>query len=102
VVPADVLRFVGHAMQIITSATLPALPDEVKSLVRSGVYSLYTLREPASAAYLLVTNRDDFYLLSSTGEPVAGTVRDYRDVQLLEAVGFSDGAPEDRLTHNWT
>lgn len=89
-------------MRIITSATLSALPDEVKSLVRSGVYSLYTLREPAAAAYLLVTNRDDFYLLSATGEPVPGVVRDYRDVPLLEAVGFSDAPPEDRLAHNWT
>jgi hypothetical protein len=88
-------------MKIITSATLSALPDEVKSLVQSGVYSLYTLREPSSASYLLVTNRDDFYLLSPTGEPVPGTVRDYRDVQLLEAVGFSD-ASEERLLHNWT
>ena len=88
-------------MKIITSATLSALPEEVKSLVRSGVYCLYTVSEPASASYLLVTNRDDFYLLASNGEPVAAEVRDYEDVQLLEAVGFSDGAPEDQLIHNW-
>jgi hypothetical protein len=88
-------------MQLIASTTLSALPDEVKSLVRSGVYSLYTVREPSSATYLLVTNRDRFYLLSAIGEPVFGTVRDYRDVQLLEAVGFSDPAPEERLLHNW-
>ncbi|HYP89217.1 MAG TPA: hypothetical protein VEQ59_13715 [Polyangiaceae bacterium] len=88
-------------MKIITSATLSALPEEVKSLVRSGVYCLYTVSEPASASYLLVTNRDDFYLLSSTGEPVPAAVRDYEDVQLLEAVGFSDGAAEERLAHNW-
>jgi hypothetical protein len=86
-------------MKTIHSAVLSALPNEVKSLVRSGVYTLYTTKDRARGAYLLVTNRNEFYLLSEQGDPIGGVTLD--EVALDDVVSFSDPVPADMLAQNW-
>ena len=86
-------------MKTIHSAILSSLPDEVKSLVRSGVYTLYTVKN-GPGAYLLVTNRNEFYLLSPQGEPIGG-ITTLGDIALDDVVAFSDPAAPDSLAQNW-
>jgi hypothetical protein len=79
-------------MKILGDSSLPELPQEIKSLVRDGVYSLYEI-EHADARYLLITKGEhEYYLLSETGAvtPTAG-VKSIADVKLLRAMSFSAG-----------
>ncbi|RYZ03765.1 MAG: hypothetical protein EOO73_26380 [Myxococcales bacterium] len=82
------------SLKIIDSHALAGLPREVRSLIRRGVYSLYTFSATDGAAYLLATNRNEFYLLSSIGTPLSsGDVASLDDPRIGEAVSFSDTEP---------
>lgn len=88
-------------MKVIDSSQLSGLPREVRALVRSGVYSLYAFSGD-DAAYLLVTNRNEFYLLSSVGHPISsGAVANLDDPRIGEAVSFSDVKPSRDLNFSW-
>ncbi|HEX2732521.1 MAG TPA: hypothetical protein VHM70_13000 [Polyangiaceae bacterium] len=86
-------------MKAIDSSDLVRLAAEVKSLIRDGVYSLYTVQHP-SAAFLLVTSQDDAYLLASDGEVVDGA-SGASEVQVEQAVCFADPPARDSLHVNW-
>lgn len=77
-------------MKLIHSDTLRSTPREVKELIRDGVYSLYVVEHPR-AGFVLVTNRDELYLLTATGSiapaPEGSTLQSF---ELREAVSFSD------------
>jgi hypothetical protein len=89
-------------MKVINSESLVALPREVKALIRNGVYTLYTLGAAGGAAYLLVTNRAEFYLLSSDGHPQdASSIKSISDVDLDQVVSFSDDGPRSEFQVNW-
>lgn len=78
-------------MKTISSEALYALPQEVKELVRSGVYSLYTLKI-GGPVYLLVTNRGEQYFLASDGSLASGPeIADLRSA-IEQAVSFSDAS----------
>lgn len=90
-------------MKIINSSALVGLPREVLALVRDGVYSLYTL--PAAtgggAAYVLVTNKGEFYFLAEDGSPRAsGGERRLGDIEVDQLVNFSDASSSPGLQIN--
>lgn len=88
-------------MKIIHSGSLQSLPREVKELIRDGVYALYTT-DHAGAAFVLVTNRDEIYLLSSSGSIApAPSGYDVRSVGVREAVAFSDAPQQESARVNW-
>lgn len=90
------------SMKIINSAELTALPNEVRALIRSGIYSLYVFAGGGAAAYLLATNRNEFYLLSSAGQPLPSCdVANLDDVRIREAVSFSDTRDTRGLNFSW-
>jgi len=80
-------------MLLIHSDTLRALPQEVKELIRDGVYSLYVVDRPG-APFMLVTDRGEVYLVSNGGGLTPGPDgADVRSMAPKEAVAFSDGSP---------
>lgn len=88
-------------MKMINSAALTGLPREVLSLIRDGVYSLYSLPAGAAAQYLLVTNNNEFYFLSADGHPQQATVARLDEIELDQLVSFSD-LPDGRdVQLNW-
>lgn len=89
-------------VKTIDSKTLPGLPREVKSLIRGGIYSLYTVkRGAAAAAYVLATNRGEFHLLSSAGEPTGPSFRSLDSIDLEDVVQFADFTPDESPLQNW-
>jgi len=89
------------AMKMMNSAVLVGLPREVLHLIRDGVYSLYSLPPDASARYVLVTNRGEFYFLSADGHPQPRGSSSLDDVELEQVVGFSDPAEPHGMQMNW-
>jgi hypothetical protein len=76
------------AMRMLPAAELPKLPAEVKSLVASGMYSLYEIA--AGAKYVLYTQqRQNHYLLSEDGDVVrSGTGSVTPPLDIVRAVSF--------------
>lgn len=83
-------------MKRISSDELSKLPSEIKSLVRSGVYSLYTL-SGTEAAYVLVTNQSERYFLSCDGVLLSGVSVTDLKTAIREVVGFSDQGADDAI-----
>jgi hypothetical protein len=89
----------GELVKIIDSHMLRGLPNEVKDLVRDGVYSLYTLKSSAGPKYLLVTNSAEHYFLAADGTLVPGVKVDDLRAVIDQVVSFSD-ATTDRVMVN--
>lgn len=84
------------------SQELKQLPNEVKALINEGVYSLYTVRNRSDLRYVLLTNAQEIYALSETGEILPSIViKRIQDVELGEALHFSDLEPRPALRLNY-
>ncbi len=81
-------------MTTLRQEDLAALPADIKALVQDGVYALYSIRSP-SAKYLLVTNRQERYFLSSSGAVVPKPSREVADSDIIDVVVFAGPASGD-------
>lgn len=77
-------------MKTLRPEDLPALPSEIKALVREGVYSLYEIRNPGARYLLLTKDRNEFYFLSAAGDVVKiRGIRRVADANVAEVVTFA-------------
>jgi hypothetical protein len=77
-------------MKTLQATDLPKLPQEVKNLVRDGVYALYVLSVAARGAeYLLVVRGSDRFALAGDGAIVQGDGWDLSKLPVAQAVTFS-------------
>ncbi len=81
---------------------LKSLPVDVKVLVNDGVYSIYSVKNPQDFAYVLVTDKQKLYALSTDGDIVAGVVlKQLSDVELGALVHFPGLDPRQTLKLNY-
>ena len=87
-------------MKTLPASDLPELPSQVKSLVRNGVYALYSLgaeTEHGGRFLLMTSGQAEFYVLSATGAVVSAGGKNASAFEVEAAMTFGGAGDTIRI-----
>lgn len=86
-------------MKTLKSTDLPGLPQQVRSLIADGVYSLYELTFESARYVLLTAKGAEFYFISEKGDLVNGPpdIQSVKDLTLGSPVMIAADSASPRL-----
>lgn len=86
-------------MKTLKSTDLSGLPQQVRSLIADGVYSLYEMGFESARYVLLTANGAEVYFLSENGDLVSGppNIKSAKDLKLGAPVMIAADSASPRL-----